>query len=157
MGRPGGQPLDWTTELTRKLQQKGYVAIGWPFMGDLSKLPADRAAFKEHFLETCGWSPSSLSLGQQVGILYRFVHVVGAGELIVSPTPGGGPVRIGKVIGDYEYVNSDGDDYHHRRKVDWIVSRSRDELSDDQRRALTVQMSLFQIYIGADDFRRMAK
>lgn len=96
MGRPGGQQLDWSTELARDIQQRGYVAIGWPEMGDLSELQSTRDDFKRRFLEAHPDTPSPSSLGQQAGILFRFVHVLRTGEMIVSGTPGEDRSELGK-------------------------------------------------------------
>lgn len=156
MGRPGGKPDDRSIALTRRLQREGYVALGWPCMGDLGALPSNRGAFKTQFLEACFEPPTTRSLAQQAGMLFRFAHVLGVGDLIVSHTPGGGPVNIGAVIGNYEYGGGDGHDYHHRRKVVWMTTVQRDELSEVARNAMTVQMSLFRIYDAADDFRQLA-
>lgn len=156
MGRPGGHPHDESRELTRRLQREEYIALGWPCMGDLSTLPPDRDAFKERFLVTCFEPPTARSLAQQVGNLFRFVHVLRVGDLVVSPTPGGGPINIGRIVGNYEYRGGDGHDYHHRRKVAWLISTTRDQLSEASKDALTVQMSLFRVFGAADEYRQLA-
>ncbi|CAN5891309.1 hypothetical protein BH24CHL4_BH24CHL4_16880 [soil metagenome] len=154
MGRPSGSPSDEAVRRTRELQEQGYVALGWDGMGDMTKIPPDRASFKQHFVEKC-FEPSPRSLAAQAGMLFRFVHELRNGDIIVSPRPGGGPVKIGTVAESYSYDPSWG--YYHRRGVTWAVEVPRLELSKAARDALTTRMSLFQIHEGAEDFRRYVR
>jgi restriction system protein len=64
---------------------KGYVAIGWSELGDLSRIADNREAFKKAVLDNIvGAKPGSIPV--QAGVLYRFLHEVKEGDLVVYPS-----------------------------------------------------------------------
>lgn len=66
------------------LFKKNYVALGWSQMGDLGMLPADREAFKKKVAETYPDSKPG-AIPDNAGQLFRFVHEMKPGDLIVYP------------------------------------------------------------------------
>lgn len=156
MGRPGEGVDGRSLEQAENLQRRGYVAVGWPDIGDLSELPEDRAAYRERFRESYGESASASAIGASVGMLFRFVHVLHLGDLIVSPSPLGRVIRIGRISGGYEYLPSLLDEYPNVRSVEWLTEVPRGELGQEARRSLRAQRSLFRILAGETEFRALA-
>lgn len=84
--------------LGRCFFKKNYVALGWPDVGDLSKLTRDREAFEKRVAESYrdikpGWIP--ISAGQ----LFPFVYELKPGDLIVYPSRQYRQVHLGRVEG----------------------------------------------------------
>lgn len=156
MGRAGRDVHGDSLEHAENLQRQGYVALGWPDIGDLSELPEDRAAFRDRFRESYGESASASVEGASVGVLFRFVHVLHLGDIIVSPSPLGRIVRVGRVAGRYEYLPSLLDEYPNVRRVEWLAEVSRQDLGEEARRSLRAQRSLFRILTGEAEFRALA-
>jgi restriction system protein len=153
MGRPGGKLREGSIDFTRQLLDRGYVAIGWPNMGDLAKLPDDREAFRERFQETHPGYHSERGMDEATGMLHRFAYGVRPGDLVVCPTPGGGnPVHIGEFEGDCLYEQGTYGDYHHLRKVRWLATVPRNELTSGAKDTLTVNRSLMRIHKHASEF-----
>ena len=156
MGRTGGDVRDDVLARAEDLQRQGYVAIGWPDIGDLSGLAEDRAAYRERFRESYGESASPSIESASVGMLFRFVHVLHLGDIIVAPSPIERIVRVGRVTGLYEYSPSLLHEYPNVRRVEWAAEVSPQNLSDVARRSLRAQRSLFRILAGENEFRALA-
>ncbi len=61
------------------------IALGWVDVGDLSKLPADREAFKARVKE-CYPDHKEGYFPVAGGQLFRFVHEVKTGDYVVYPS-----------------------------------------------------------------------
>jgi restriction system protein len=62
---------------------KGYVALGWDRVGDLSLLPPAREAFKQTVAEAYPQDkPGSIPVS--AGQLYRFAYEMRPADLVVS-------------------------------------------------------------------------
>lgn len=155
MGRPGREVQGNLLERAESLQQRGYVAIGWPDIGDLGELPAERGAFRERFLASYGESASASASGAAAGMLFRFVHVLHIGDIIVSPSPLGRTVRVGLISDHYEYLPSLLDDYPNVRRAEWLADVPREGLGQEARRSLQARRSLFRILAGEAEFRAL--
>ena len=99
--------------------KKNQVALGWEAMGDLGTLATTRDAFKEKLIEAYpdrkpGYYPMA------TGQLFRFVHEIKAGDLIVYPSKRDKRVYVGEVTGPYLHVEKGSDSYPHRRAVKWL-------------------------------------
>lgn len=156
MGRPGGDIQRRHLDLAEDLQKQGYVAIGWPDIGDLSTLPDDRSAFREQFVRSYGESVSASASAAAAGMLYRFVHILHLGDIIVSPSPLGRIVRVGHVSGEYQYLPGLLEEYPNLRAVEWKVEVPLQDLGQQARLSLRAQRSLFRILAGEAEFRALA-
>lgn len=156
MGRTGGEVQDDVLVRAEDLQRQGYVAIGWPDIGDLSELAEDRAAYRERFQESYGESASPSIESASVGMLFRFVHVLHLGDIIVAPSPLQPVVRIGRIAGLYEYSPSLLHEYPNVRRVEWAAGVPLQDLSEEARRSLRARRSLFRILAGENEFRTLA-
>lgn len=128
------------------------IAIGWPKMGELSKMPADREAFKHRFAQVYpdkkpGAVPTS------AGQLYRFVHELRVGDLVAYPSKADRHIHVGLVEGSYVFSPTPEETYPHHRAVQWLVSRPRTTFSQGALYEIGSAMSFFQIKTYADEFR----
>ena len=65
--------------------KKKYIAVGWPNLGDLCKIKADREAFKAKVAE--GYPDSKAgAIPNNAGQLYRFTYEMKPGDIIIYPS-----------------------------------------------------------------------
>jgi len=127
---------------------EGVCLIGWSELGAVSP-DESREALKQRIHEQWGESRAA-SLASQAGQVYRFVHDVAIGDLVVLPmksTPGS--VAVARVTGGYLY-RSDGafadTDAQQTRAVDWLASDlSYERFDPDLREAFGQQGTLSEI------------
>lgn len=102
---------------------QGFVGIGWRQLGDLSAIPPTRKAFKQAHLAAI---PEAKKREMQIeaGMLYRFVHEMQPGDVLVYPCDADSMVHIGRVTGDYYHDPAGGDD-PNRRTVEWLMAQPR--------------------------------
>ncbi len=95
----------------------GYIAIGWPKLGDLSGLSYDTASkdtIKSKMSES--YPHSAQQVGRETQQVFNFVTVIKPGDLIAA-CDGATVLGIAKVTGEYVYDAST--DFPHHRSVDW--------------------------------------
>src|SRR5512133_1938223 len=80
--------------------KKNVVAIGWNEMGDLSKLKPERDAVKEAVAAAYPNAKPG-AIPNYTGQLYRFVHEMKKGDLVVYPSKHDRMLHIGRVKGAY--------------------------------------------------------
>src|SRR5438270_829363 len=81
--------------------KKKRVALGWAHCGDLGTLPADREAFKAKIAEAYPhFKPGAIPTSG--GQLYRFVHEMKEGDLVVYPSKRDRHVYMGRIAGPYQ-------------------------------------------------------
>lgn len=80
----------------------GAVRIGWDMFGDLSQIEATRDAFKA---AVSAHMPDleEAKIPSNAGTLYRFVHEVREGDVVVCPNRKTSTLDIGRVSGPYEF------------------------------------------------------
>ncbi|VIO74714.1 Mrr restriction system protein [Bradyrhizobium ivorense] len=128
------------------------VALGWASVGDLSKLKPDREAFKEVIAATYPEKkPGSVPVN--AGQLFRFVHEVELGDLVVYPSKADRKIYVGKIAGGYLYDPTTEPTYPHRRAVKWLHSVPRTKFSQGALYEIGSAMSLFLVKNYADEFR----
>jgi restriction system protein len=129
--------------------RRSVIAIGWPKMGDLSQY-GDREAYKAAFPDAYpGQKPGAIPT--KAGQLYRFVHEIQLGDLVVCPLKLVRQVSIGKVVGEYEHLPDLNNDYPNMRKVDWLESVPRTSFSQGALYEMGSALTLFQISSHADE------
>src|SRR5688572_8426803 len=111
----------WCVHMPRTLGSKpiteGFIAIGWSEVGDLSKLPKTREAFREIVARTYpDRKPGSFPVTG--GTLFKFVHELERGDVVIHPSKIDRLVHIGMVDGDYIHLTS-GEGLPNRHKVKW--------------------------------------
>ena len=132
-------------------RHKNRVALGWSKLGDLSEVPGTREAFKvlltQHYPDK---KPGAVPV--EAGQLFRFVHEMQKGDLVVYPSMIDRRVHIGQVIGPYEYHPDTELSYPHQRPVKWLKSVSRTRFTQGALYEIGSAMSLFQVKNYADEF-----
>ncbi len=129
----------------------GCVALGWHNMGDLSKLPADREAFKA---KLTGAYPETKpgAIPNSAGQLFRFAHELKQGDLVAYPSKAERKIHLGKVESGYEFKPSLEPRYPHVRKVKWLKSFDRTQFTQGALYEIGSAMSFFQIRNYADEY-----
>ena len=101
-----------------RLVDQGFVSIGWDEVSDLSQLEASREAFKAAVREAYPDAKEG-SIPVSAGVLYRFVHEMQVGDLVLYPYKPDSTLAFGRITGDYRWDASA--DYHrNRRDVEWL-------------------------------------
>jgi restriction system protein len=132
--------------------KKNCIAIGWHAMGDLGKLAADREAFKAKVAETYPEKkPGAIPVN--AGQLFRFVHDMKVGDIVVYPSKRDRQVHIGRVEANYTYDPSSEATYPNRRAVKWLHAVPRTKFSQGALYEIGSAMSLFLVKNFADEFR----
>ena len=126
------------------------IAIGWHEMGDLSKIEANRDAFKEKYTATYPDAKKG-SIATGAGMLYRFCYEAQVGDYVVFPSKINREVNIGVVEGDYNYDASQPD-YVQTRKVKWLKHLPRTAFSQGALYEIGSAMSFFTVKNYADEF-----
>lgn len=131
--------------------KKNHIAIGWPKMGDLSEFPPNREAFKIRLAEVYPETkPGAVPVN--AGQLFRFVHEMKVGDLVIYPSRESNKIHIGKVIGEYQYKPALHQNYCNTRQVTWMKNFPRTYFKQGALYELGSAMSLFQVKNYADEF-----
>ncbi|MEW5995007.1 MAG: restriction endonuclease, partial [Candidatus Zixiibacteriota bacterium] len=130
---------------------ENVIALGWDDVGDLSNIPASREAFKEK-LSTTYPDAKSGAIPVWAGALYRFVHEITPGDLVVYPSKVDRQIHLGRVTGAYEYNLSSNKDYPNQRSVKWLQSIARTSFTQGALYEVGTAMALFQVRNYADEF-----
>ena len=126
------------------------IAIGWKEMGDLSKIAADREAFREKYLEAFPAAKRG-SINTSAGMLFRFVHEMQIGDYVVFPSKSDRMVNIGTVESAYRFA-SKASEYKQQREVKWLKHLPRTMFSQGALYEIGTFMSLFTVKNYADEF-----
>jgi restriction system protein len=139
----------WSLELDPV--EKGYIAIGWDKLGDLSKLQPSRDAFKAAIAAAyVDKKPGAIPV--DAGILFRFVHDMKKGDLVVYPSKPNRMVNLGVIEGDYKFESANVNKYPNRRRVKWLRQIPRTDFSLDALHEIGAFITLFKIANNADEF-----
>ena len=124
--------------------ENGFIAIGWPEMGDLSNLPNDRASIKELLSQHY---PDAKEATKRIyaGILLRFFHTIKVGDFVVYPSKHDRMVNIGKVIEQARYSPETSVNFPNQRKVDWVASFPRSDFSQEVLNEIGAYITIFSI------------
>jgi restriction system protein len=130
----------------------GFIAIGWPKMGDLGTLKADRDEFKKKVAKVYPTSKPG-AIRTYAGELYRFVHEINTGDIVAFPSKRDRKIHIGYVTGDYKHDPSKDENYPNLRPVKWLKAIPRTKFTQGALYEIGSAMSLFQIRNYAEEFR----
>jgi len=127
------------------------IAIGWPEMGDLSKFKPDREAYKKALAQAYPKTKEG-AIPVKAGILFRFIHEMDIGDLVIYPSKDDRMVHIGQITGSYEYAPQISSHYCNQRTVNWLESFPRTKFSQGALYEIGSAMTLFQVKNYADEF-----
>lgn len=131
--------------------QKNRLALGWAEMGDLSAIPAERAAFRsavEKFFPAKTSAQVSASFGQ----IFRFTHEMKVGDIIVYPSKVDRQIHIGEVVGNYKFLPKDEPIHPQTRAVKWLKHLPRTAFSQGALYESGSALTFFQIKTYSDEF-----
>lgn len=125
--------------------ERGFIAVGWPEIGDLSQIAPDREAFKA-VISTKSPEKSPGYVAGSAGQLYRFSKEMKPGDWIVyRATYFDGLVHIGQITGEYRYEPSWLSDYPNVRQVKWLKALPPMRFTQGALYELGAAMTLFQL------------
>jgi len=129
-------------------EKKSVVAIGWEMMGDLSRLKT-REDFKKRYEEIYpDVKPGAIPVN--AGQLFRFVHEIKIGDIVVFPLKRTAQIWLGRVTGEYTYDASES--YPNLHRVEWLKKLPRTTFSQGALYEIGSAMSFFQVKNYADEF-----
>jgi restriction system protein len=130
----------------------GFIAIGWSAMGDLSKLPANREAFKKAVSATYPkMKPGAVPI--IAGTLFKFAHDMKKGDLVIYPSKVDRMVNLGVIQGEYKFQPaSDEVDCPNRRAVKWTGHIARPVFSQSALHEIGSAVTLFVVKNNAEEF-----
>jgi len=99
--------------------QESCIALGWHKVGDLSKLAANREAFKAELASKFPEKKAG-AIPVDAGQLFRFVYEAKVGDIVIYPSKADRHIHIGRLSGNYIYNAKREVTYPHRRPVDWL-------------------------------------
>lgn len=140
-----------TGEAESLFLKKDMIAIGWEKIGDLSKLKANRDAFKEAITKAYPDTKSN-AIPILAGQPYRFIHEMKVNDIVIYPSKRSREVHIGKITGEYVYSLTAEMNYPHRRSVKWLKTFPRTNFTQGALYEIGSAMSLFQVKNFADEF-----
>jgi restriction system protein len=131
--------------------RKNQIALSWELIGDLSVIPANRDSFKRKLIDAYpgrkeGYYPVA------AGQLFRFLHEIKVGDLVVYPSKSDRQIHIGEIIGGYEFIKHNADTYPNRRAVRWLQHLPRTRFSQGALFETGSAMSFFLVKSYADEF-----
>lgn len=129
--------------------KKGYVALGWAEMGDLSLIPPTREAFKAKTLQVYG---DKSHVPNSAGQLFRFVHEMKKGDGILYRPKVDRQIHFGKVTGPYQYKPDLDAEYCNVRAVEWMKTVPATLLSQGALHELGSALTLFQVRNYAQEY-----
>lgn len=132
--------------------KKNCIALGWTKMGDLSVLKPDRDAFKSRVVEAYPDAKPGAIPGS-AGQLFRFVHEMKPGDLVVYPSKRDRQIHLGRVEGGYRYDPKTEPGYPNVRAVKWQRVVPRTQFSQGALYEIGAAMSLFLVKNYADEYR----
>lgn len=132
--------------------KKNCVALGWAKMGDLSTLRADREIFKARVAEVYPDKKPG-AIPNNAGQLFRFVHEMKPGDLVIYPSKRDRQIHLGRVESGYRFDPHTDSGYPNLRSVQWLKTVPRTQFSQGALYEIGSAMSLFLVKNYADEFR----
>jgi restriction system protein len=131
--------------------KENQVALGWAATGDLSSLKADREDFKDVVVQSYPEKKPGAIPGI-AGQLFRFMHEMKIGDLVLYSSNFDRKVHFAKVTGNYTHHTDKGTTYPHRRAVKWIKDVPRTHFTQGALYEMGAAMSFFQVKNYAEEF-----
>lgn len=132
-------------------REKKFIALGWSKMGNLKNLHADRDSFKADVAAKYP-DKNPYAIPGDAGVLFRFVHEMKQGDLVVYPSKIDRQINIGRVDGDYRYDATLAKDSPHLRSVKWLKTLPRTGFSQGALYEIGSALTLFQVRNHASEF-----
>ncbi len=124
-------------------REAGIIGIGFSRTGDASRLMTPGEILAKLKVEHPNVKERRLI--NRAGQLYRFVHEVKDGDLVLTPIRDTREIMIGICSGSYRFEPGREDDNPHTRSVDWLKRISRDTLSKRAKNSAGSTLTLFSM------------
>ena len=129
----------------------GYIAVGWPELGDLAAIENTRDAFKKRVIQAYpNKNPGAIPV--DAGTLFKFAHELKAGDIVIYPSKGDRMVNIGRLKGKLRHDVGDRDEHPNKHDVEWLGHFPRDEFSQSALNEIGSFISLFRVQRHAAEF-----
>ena len=149
------RPIPHGINRLTKFKENGFIAIGWPCIGNLSGRSREDLKL---LLSQPPYNLTGLALGNAYATIDIFVNQMAVGDLLLMPD--GDDIYLGEVTSDY-YFDSKADSYDegysHQRTAKWITNTSRKELSMDLRSSLKVHRTTANLSHHTDEIEALCK
>ncbi len=129
--QPHEQPLAWAIGageggyLWDDWKANGEMSIGWDDLGDLRNYDSKEAIRQELLEETTNGSTRK----NDALACWQFCQDIRPGDYVVAKRGRTRILGVGRVVGEYEY-QPDRDDFHHVRRVKWLLEGSWERTAD---------------------------
>lgn len=126
-----------------EFEEAGIAAIGFSDRKHFALLKS-----RDEFLAELEREHSNMKKGRLInwsGQLYRFVHEVKEGDLILTPVSDTREILIGVCAGQYRYDPNRKGYLSHTRSVNWKKRISRDELTGPAKNSAGATLTLFSM------------
>lgn len=132
--------------------KRNRIGLGWTTLGNLLEVKADREAFKA-LVAAAYKEKTPMGIANNAGQLFRFVHELKTGDIVVYPSQRDKQIHVGRVQGAYVYDPAMEAGYPHQRPITWLKSFPRTHFSQGALQEAGSAMSFFQIRNYADEYR----
>ncbi len=126
------------------------IAIGWKHVGNLSHLKT-RDDFKAAVAKTYPDKKPG-AIPNNAGQLYRFVHKINVGDVVVFPLKRAPEIWLGVVKGEYRYDPKLEANHPNLRGVEWVKKYPRTKFSQGALYEVGSALTLFQVNNNAEEF-----
>ena len=120
----------------------GYVVLGWEELGPLDWV-TNRSEL-QNLLRKHKPDAQDRAIQNWSGQIWAFLSQISEGDFVVTPLKSRPIVKVGRVIGGYEYVTLEGSPAHVR-PVEWLNEIPKDSLDSDIRQSLSALMAVCRI------------
>lgn len=124
-------------------KSKPCIAIGWNKVGDFKKIPADRESFKGSLIKAYPDTKKG-AVPTSAGMLFRFVHEIQIGDIVIYPSKRDKLIHIGKITANYEYNMDFDNHYPNIRSVEWLKHIPRTKFSQGALYEIGSALSFFR-------------
>lgn len=138
-----------STKYPRLPVKNDCIAIGWENLGDLSKLPRNREAFKKIYAEVYkDRNPSAGHVANNATQLLSFAWEAKVGDYVAYPVANSKEVYVGRITGEYRFDADCEEQYRNVRSVEWKGPFQRDDFMPATQSALGCCMTFWKIAKG---------
>jgi restriction system protein len=133
------------------LVEEGFVSVGWDELGDLTQLDANRDAFKAALREVYPEYKEG-AIPVAAGVLYRFVHEMKPGDLVLYPYKPDSTLAFGRITSEYRW-DASAELHRNRRAVHWLdTGVPRQKFSQPALYEIGSAVTLFTVKRHANEF-----
>ena len=130
-------------QIAKEVAEKGAVAIGWEEIGDLSRFRS-REDLKQAYAKIyTDDSPGRAAI--QCGQLWRFAKDMNPGDWVITAIKSRRELMFGELEGDYKFDPTFAKGYPHTRRVRWLKTVSRDQISVPFRNSTGGILTVFSV------------